>query len=172
MYSSCAGICVFHSHYPFSRAYSIAEQACDCAKENVHGRKSDLVEEGWQISIIYTTGSEEKLSSVRERQGTAACMARPWRITGGDAEDGYSYRELAALYQLLDQYHVSRSDVKTIGNELATSILNGRQELIRVYGHHKGLQEEAKRQYPDEKHLLKMLYDLSEVYDLWFKEGR
>lgn len=172
MYSSCAGICVFHSHYPFSRAYSIAEQACDCAKENVHGRKSDLVEEGWADFHYIHNGIGGELSSVRERQGTAACMARPWRITGGDAEDGYSYRELAALYQLLDQYHVSRSDVKTIGNELATSILNGRQELIRVYGHHKGLQEEAKRQYPDEKHLLKMLYDLSEVYDLWFKEGR
>ena len=71
---------------------------------------------------------------MRERQGTAACMARPWRITGGDAEDGYSYRELAALYQLLDQYHVSRSDVKTIGNELATSILNGRPELIVYTG--------------------------------------
>ena len=24
MYSSCAGICIFHSHYPFSRAYVMA----------------------------------------------------------------------------------------------------------------------------------------------------
>ena len=35
-YSSCAGICIFHSHYPFARAYSLAEQACESAKKTVH----------------------------------------------------------------------------------------------------------------------------------------
>ena len=32
-------------------------------------------------------------------------------------------------------------------------------------------QKELIEQYPNEEQLLKMLYDLSEVYDLWFKEG-
>ena len=35
-YSSCAGICIFHSGYPVARAYTLAEQACDNAKKPVH----------------------------------------------------------------------------------------------------------------------------------------
>ncbi len=47
-YSSCAGICIFHSHYPFSRAYLLAEQACDDgAKKMVHNVSDDDSEKGW-----------------------------------------------------------------------------------------------------------------------------
>lgn len=31
-FSSCAGICFIHSHFPFSTAYSIAEESCSIAK--------------------------------------------------------------------------------------------------------------------------------------------
>ena len=34
-FTSCAGICIFHSHYPFFMAYEMAEQACDFAKSHM-----------------------------------------------------------------------------------------------------------------------------------------
>lgn len=171
IYSSCAGICIFHSHYPFSRAYAMAEQACDNAKEKVHGKRESSVEEGWMDFHYIHNGIGGELSSIRERQGTDTCMARPWLIAGGDSKDSRKYDRLTELHDLFSRYGVSRSDIKTIGSEYENSLHCGRQELIRIYGHHKGLQEETEAVYPEEEQLLKVLYDMSEVYDLWFKEG-
>lgn len=170
MYSSCAGICIFHSHYPFSKAYSMAEQACENAKKKVHGQQ-DIMEEGWADFHYIHNGIGGSLDNVRERQGTEICMARPWLIAGGEDGNRFHYNKLTKLRGLFDEYHVSRSDVKTIGNEFENSASYGRQELIRVYGHHKGLKEKIEAEFPDQEQLLKILYDLSEVYDLWFKEG-
>lgn len=172
MYSSCAGICIFHSHYPFSRAYVMAEQACENAKKKVHGQQENIIEECWTDFHYIHNGIGGGLGSVRRHQGTERCLARPWLIAGGGAQNSLNYNKLTELYRLLDRYHVSRSDIKTIGSEFESSISSGRKELIRVYGHHKGLKKELIEQYPNEEQLLKMLYDLSEVYDLWFKEGR
>ncbi len=170
-YSSCAGICIFHSHYPFARAYSMAEQACDHAKEKVHGSIGQPIEESWVDFHYIHSGLGGDLSGIRKRQGTEKCIARPWRI-GGDESDFHSFRKLQKLYEVLLEYGVSRSDIKTIGSEYENGAVYGRQELIRIYGHHKGLQKRLKEEYPQEEVLQRMLYDLAEVYDLWFKEGR
>ena len=171
MYSSCAGICIFHSHYPFSRVYSMAEQACENAKKKVHGRQNKIIEEGWLDFHYIHNGIGGDLDSVRKRQGTERCIARPWLIAGGEAGNILHYDRLTELNSLLNEYHVSRSDIKTIGNEFEDSLSCGRQELVRVNGHHKGLENTIKEKYSDQEQLLKMLYDFSEVYDLWFKEG-
>lgn len=46
----------------------------------------------------------------------------------------------------------------------------GKFELNRVYGHHRNLQSEIKEKLKIDKEedLLPIIYDLSEVYDLWF----
>lgn len=171
MYSSCAGICIFHSHYPFARAYSMAEQACDQAKKKVHGSTGKPIEESWVDFHYIHNGIGGDLSGIRKRQGTETCIARPWRIGGGETDD-CSYRRLEELCGLLQAYRVSRSDIKTIGSEYESGASYGRKELFRIYGHHKGLEERLEAEYPKEEVLLNMLYDLSEIYDLWFKEGR
>ena len=42
--------------------------------------------------------------------------------------------------------------------------------IYRVYGHHRNLQNEIKEKLKIDKEedLLPIIYDLSEVYDLWF----
>ena len=167
-YSSCAGICIFHSHYPFARAYSLAEQACDSAKQKVHG--AEVKEESWIDFHYIHNGVGGNLEQIREQQGVADCMARPWRIDETKMEEKDNYRQLIHLANVLKHEKVSRSDIKTIGAEVEDGFSCGAKELIRVCGHHKTLKESLgyKDEIDDMNQLLRMIYDLAEVYDLWF----
>lgn len=68
-YSSCAGICIFHSGYPVARAYSLAEQACDNAKKPVH---STHAEECWLDFHYLHSGIDGDLDNIRSWQKLAA----------------------------------------------------------------------------------------------------
>lgn len=167
-YSSCAGICIFHSHYPFARAYSLAEQACESAKKNVHGEC--IKEESWVDFHYIHNGVGGDLDQIREHQGVSGCMARPLRIGTKANTDRKDYSTLQILADIMKENGVSRSDIKTIGSELEDSYSYGKFELNRVYGHHRNLQNEIKEKLKIDKEedLLPIIYDLSEVYDLWF----
>ena len=73
-------------------------------------------------------------------------------------------------YSVLKNEGVSRSDIKTIGAEVEEGFSFGEKEMIRVFGHHKKLKESLGYQgkTEDMNQLLRMIYDLAEVYDLWF----
>lgn len=167
-YSSCAGICIFHSHYPFARAYSLTEQACESAKKNVHGEC--IKEESWVDFHYIHNGVGGDIDQIREHQGVSGCMARPWRIGTKANTDRKDYSTLQILADIMKENGVSRSDIKTIGSELEDSYSYGKFELNRVYGHHRNLQNEIKEKLKIDKEedLLPIIYDLSEVYDLWF----
>lgn len=167
-YSSCAGICIFHSNYPFAKAYSLAEQACDSAKQKVHG--SEVKEESWIDFHYIHNGVGGNLEQIREQQGVAECMARPWRMDETKTGEKDNYRQLIHLANVLKHEKVSRSDIKTIGAEVEDGFSFGAKELIRVCGHHKTLKESLgyKDEIDDMNQLLRMIYDLAEVYDLWF----
>lgn len=167
-YSSCAGICIFHSHYPFARAYSLAEQACESAKKNVHSEC--IKEESWVDFHYIHNGVGGDLDQIREHQSVSGCMARPWRIGTKANTDRKDYSTLQILADIMKENGVSRSDIKTIGSELEDSYSYGKFELNRVYGHHRNLQNEIKEKLKIDKEedLLPIIYDLSEVYDLWF----
>ncbi len=172
-YSSCAGICVFHSHYPFARAYALAEQACDSAKKQVHGKMA--VEEGWADFHYVHNGIGGDLEQIRASQGTDKCMARPWQLTGTvrPLNEGRQYSKLEELEKVLRECKVSRSDIKTIGSEFESGEVYGQQELIRIYGHHKDLKSKLKEIYgTEEQNMLRNIYDLAEMYDLWYGEER
>lgn len=174
-YSSCAGICIFHSHYPFSKAYSIAEQACDSAKEKVHRvdheGKQDPIEECWIDYHFIHSGLGGDLSELRKRQGTDECQARPWRIgVQGTAADE-DFAKMEELAGILKEYKVSRGDVKTVGNAFEISHKeDAYRELDRVCGHHKGLKAKLDNMFAEKDRMLRTWYDLAEIYDLWFQE--
>ena len=58
-----------------------------------------------------------------------------------------------------------------MGSECESGFSYGERELNRIYGHHDGLRKAMEAEYPDRKQLLRIWYDLSEMYDLWFKEA-
>ena len=176
-YSSCAGICIFHSHYSFAQAYHLAQKACDDgAKEKVHiigedGRTVPL-EEGWVDFHYVHSGVGGDLQTIRQTQGTSECMARPWRIDGEKPDNPRAYEKLEKLAVLLNKYTVSRTDIKSLGIDWENSREVGFASLQRVYGHHPGLKDElATRLGWEDEQIMKAIYDLAEVYDLWFAEG-
>ena len=192
-YSSCAGVCIFHSHYPLSRAYAIAEQACDdFAKSKVHIVGNDgkpvEVEQGWVDFHFIHSGIGGDLEEIRRSQGTDRCIARPWLVTF-DKEDAkansatYKYSDLLKLKAVIEKKRnekgkedsvngtrVSRTSLKTVGSAYERSESAARKELISLYGHNPGLKEDVEKIYKDEGIFLKALYDFAEVYDLWYTE--
>ena len=173
-YSSCAGMCIFHSHYSFANAYKLAEKACDDgAKSKVHkvGENGNPipVEEGWVDFHYIHSSVGGDLMTIRRRQGTIAKMARPWCLTNGDME--YSYERMIDLAEIFRNYNVTRTDIKALGVDWENSNELGYKSLKRVYGHHRGLENEikVKLKWNDEQ-LMRAVYDLSEIYDLWFAE--
>ncbi len=170
-YSSCAGICYFHSHYPFVRAYEIAEQCCDNAKVRIHGADSDIKEESWIDYHYIHSGIGGNLEEIRDRQGTIISMARPWRVTA-DVNDYRNIDKLSRIYRVFKDLKVARTAVKNMGSDWEQSHSEGRMDYIKICGHTKGLQESLKKIEPDDNELMKMIYDLYEIIDIWTEEER
>ena len=176
-YSSCAGICIFHSHYPFSRAYDIAEQACDdFAKKKVHSSiNGKPIEQGWVDFHYIHSGIGGDLEGLRKNQGTVKCMARPWLVTANENDEQakkelFKYSNLKRLKDVLIDNEVARTSIKSIGSAFERSEVAAKKELISLYGHSENLKSAVEAIYPNESDFLKALYDLSEIYDLWFRE--
>lgn len=179
-YSSCAGICIFHSHYPFSRAYSIAEQACDDgAKQMVHAVDENgspkVVEQGWMDFHFIHSGIGGDLTEIRRSQGIEGCIARPWLVSCDTNDEAinstlYRYESLKELKEIFLEHKVSRSSLKTVGSAYERSESAAKKELISLYGHASGLKEAVEQIFPEETIFLKALYDFTEIYDLWYTE--
>ena len=184
-YSSCAGICIFHSHYPFARAYALAEQACDNAKAPVHktaaargGGPDAPVEQAWLDFHYIHSGVGGDLDELRELHQTGRRMARPWFVCGQSTEEGgaKSVERLDRLAKALAGHKVSRSKIKTFGAIYEEDAAQGALEWERICYHARQqgegrLQREAESIFSkDRAALMKALYDLSEVYDLWYRK--
>ena len=182
-YSSCAGICIFHSHFPFSTAYSIAEQACDDgAKVKVHSSdvSGKLVEQGWMDFHFIHNGIGGDLKEIRKNQGINRCVARPWLVSVNNkdelSKEDFCYEKLLKLKDIVEnnkkygmESPVSRTAIKTIGSAFEGSEAAAKKELISLYGHTPNLEKAIKSVYKDENTFLKALYDFAEIYDLWYR---
>ena len=162
-YSSCAGICIFHSHYPWAYAYSFAEDACSAAKKHVHLTRQ---EESWFDFHFVHSGLQQDLSELRHWQDTERCIARPWRVDKDD--DLYSVSKLDQLAGFLKEKQVARSNIKAIGKSMENGETFALQELQRIYYRVPGLKAKLTELFANETNALKAIYDLSEVYDLWY----
>lgn len=89
--SSCAGIAIIKTKYPFYRGYQLAERLCGKAKQK--GRVDNT---SWLDFHISHRGLASSLSEMREEQYTAADHAsllwRPWQITM--EKSAYSFEQL------------------------------------------------------------------------------
>ena len=78
---ACAGVVLFHSHFPFSEAYKLAEELCTSAKKP--SRETD----GSYIDFhIHQSGNVAGLSALRDAQYRVdglTVLRRPWRVTEG-----------------------------------------------------------------------------------------
>ena len=81
---ACAGIAIIKSHYPFARAYVLAEELCGNSKRQVRAAGQDFSALDWQFAISGITG---ELDEIREREYHV-------RLTGEQGEHALGY-----LYQ-------------------------------------------------------------------------
>lgn len=167
-YSSCAGICIFHSGYPVARAYSLAEQACDNAKKPVH---STHAEECWLDFHYLHSGIDGDLDNIRSWQKTGGLMARPWLVESGKAVFSLANAETLVKYILAHKdMGTNRSNLKKIAAALEESRSAAQMELARVQYRAPGFAAALRAFSPNENDQLKALYDIAEIYDLWIAE--
>ena len=98
-------------------------------------------------------------------------MARPWRIDGDRTEDPRAFEKLEKLAEILRNYSVSRTEIKSLGIDWENSRELGYASIQRVCGHHPGLENALKTRLQwDDEQIMRAIYDLAEVIDLWFAE--
>ena len=159
--TACAGICIFHSHFPFSQAYDIAEECCASAKKQnrLHGGSHMLVD--FQHCFGGATGNLEDMRA----NDNADLMRRPYRYEGTCTDPNST-----TLYGLEDFIEagkklarLGRSNVKNLAQLNLSEKNLMRMELKR-------LEALKKISFTDEE--LEFLHDVAQMYDLWFaKEG-
>ena len=191
-FSSCAGICIFHSHDPIARAYALAEEACSNAK--VRSRAADKrgeIDECWVDFHVIQSGTGGNLKELRSLHQTADKQARPWLVVPKSDKTAFRY-SLDALDQLaavLRKFNISRTNIKTFGAAYEIDPSQGKMEWDRICYHTDDVEEQQKGNtqkktvslrdkllglegntslFPNHDALLKALYDISEVYDLWY----
>ncbi len=175
-YSSCAGICIFHSHYPFYMAYEMAEQACESAKAAL--RKTGNRQGSWLDFHYIHSGLSEDLELTRKKQGTDDLIARPFSLRPSAIAGTFSIEQLsqlAAAFQALrtqrqsGEQTVTRTNIKTLGSAWEASRQSGPDELKRVCARAPGLKSRLETICGrDDASQLRLIYDLSEIYDLWY----
>ena len=164
-YSSCAGICIFHSGYPVARAYTLAEQACDNAKKPVHETHA---EECWLDFHYLHSGIDGNLDNIRSWQKTDALMARPWLVVDGNTV--FTLEKAKALIKYIQDHKdqgTNRSNLKKIAAALEESRGAAKMELARVLYRNPDFAGALRTFSPNEDDQLKALYDITEIYDLW-----
>jgi hypothetical protein len=78
--TACAGVAIVHNHFPFSSAYTLAEEACGSAKKPSRDNPGSYID-----FHLHQSGTVLSLSALRERQytvGGTKRFARPWKISG------------------------------------------------------------------------------------------
>lgn len=161
--SSCAGIAIFHAKSPFNIAYDIAEAACESAKALAHQNNG-----GNYIDFYYChsgiTKSFEELRKIEQSHATG----RPYNF----AEVKDAFEKYTPLLQ-----SAGRANVKTLGNAVQDGKERYRLEVRRVNSYlpkteaseaASGIKTEFSENSAEE---MKLIYDMSEFYDLWFDKS-
>ena len=76
--TACAGVALFHAHYPFSNAYALAEECCAAAKKRSRKQPGSYID-----FHLHQGGNVADLETLRRRQYTVqknTILFRPWRV--------------------------------------------------------------------------------------------
>jgi len=103
-----AGVAIVRTHYPFARAYELADALCDSAKrliQEIDRQTRRVAALDWHFAV---TGLVRPLSELRRREYTVAdgsLLMRPIRLTPVDPND---WRSWSAFSNIVDKFAYSR----------------------------------------------------------------
>jgi hypothetical protein len=117
MPTACAGVVVFHSHYPFSEAYKLAEKLCSSAK------KPSRDCEGSYIDFhLHQSGGVADLGAMREKLYTVdgkSILRRPWRVSAGEENEWPNFAWFEEnMRALRDDKNYPKNKIKGIRNAI------------------------------------------------------
>lgn len=149
--TSCAGISIFHAKDPFNVAYDIAEAACESAKERAH------MQDGNYFDFYYChAGITDDFEALRKTEQEHA-TARPYMVS--EAKKVFEER-LPVLHA------AGRANVKALGNAAQDSYEKYLLEVKRVNSY----LPKSSPKLSESKEDMRIIYDMSELYDLWFSK--
>ncbi len=134
--SACAGIAIVKSHFPFFRAYELAEELCTSAKKKAKylNRKMNnpgcwldyhMVYSGFQADLhgmrkksYNVPGMSEVSRDVENKFPQYNLLLRPFCVSG-DSDDMYKWDNMKELYSKM--VNISRSRLKDLRNSFIIS---------------------------------------------------
>ena len=114
--TACAGVVLFHSHYPFSEAYKLVEGLCKNAKE-----PSRTVAGSYIDFHLHSSGNVAELSLLREKQYIVdgkSIIRRPWRVSKEQIGDVPNFSWFEEGMGKISK--IPRNKAKAIRNAIAT----------------------------------------------------
>lgn len=150
---ACMGIAIAHSHAPFADVYQIAEQCCESGKKKSRARDSKVNYLDFHFCHAGITNSLDVIRKNSDNDYTA----RPYEVS----------EELKDFVELGERLRsIGRANIK----ELAAAIIKGdsfyRMEVERIISRYPGCGLQS-----DNEKEKKLIFDIVNVYDLWFAES-
>jgi len=138
--SACAGVAIVHAHFPFYRAYELAETLCASAKKKakaINKKSPDswldyhIVYGGFKLNLMemreenYSVPGMDKPNNKNQKYEKSNLLLRPFCISG-KSEDKYQFNNIISLYRQMikngkDTNGWPRSRMKTLRNAFLTS---------------------------------------------------
>ena len=167
--TSCAGIALIHAKSPFTVAYELAEAACENAKKKAHKTPGNYID-----FYFCHAGAVADFDALRERE--QGMTARPYAYYGTCADDATPMTEFDRLSPVLNL--AGRSNVKALGNAAQKGETDFAFEVERVNSYlaaqlsKKANADKNPKDYIIKNEDLKVIYDMSEFFDVWFNEKK
>lgn len=125
-FSACAGICYCHPHFPFYRAYEIAEELCSNAKAKSKANriKTNLKNysrpTSWFDFEIVQSGILKSVNEIRAKNSNL--YLRPYSFDKDDSIDSYSsFINNLRIFKNIDDKDIARGNAKEIRNKYELS---------------------------------------------------
>jgi hypothetical protein len=134
---ACAGIAIVHSHYPFARAYALAEELCRDAKNHARDeyKTTNISLLNWHYASSGLTLNWEEITKREYMDGKL--IARPLVVTSPQGSSLYTWRTwdsfLSQVQYFRQEWRWGRNKLKDLRNILRDG-KNAVQYFTRLHG--------------------------------------
>ena len=185
IYSSCAGIAIFHSHAPYAEVYKIAEECCESAKSFM---RDNEIQNICMMDYHYCQGAiGVSLKQIRRDEGTLY-STRPWLVADMRADEEkknhienklVKREQIMKMVKLLNVF--GRGNLKGLNAAARMGNSTFELEIHRIEAHLSAYQKrlleccecDMKTDiYANIDQARKLIEDIAIVYDLWNDEWK
>ncbi len=185
IYSSCAGIAIFHSHAPYAEVYKIAEECCESAKSFM---RENEIQNVCMMDYHYCQGAiGVSLKQIRRDERTLD-STRPWLVADMRADEEKTdhfenklvrREQIMKMVKLLNVF--GRGNLKSLNAAARMGKSTFELEIRRIEAHLSSYQKQLLEYgecdmktdiYANVDYARKLIEDLAIVYDLWNDEWK